>query len=159
MRLTNRLIPFACTLSVAALTTLALARSPHHSACVTVFPAIATPDGGAAAEDPEEGIRYLEARREQKRAIDCDLAEGRATLWEAAARLRTLDHEMPPLKTRGPIRPWLDHPVPEDERCCLDVLRSAHINFDDAPGCGERLKAWDVELKTALAHGGVHLPA
>jgi hypothetical protein len=150
----------ACA-AAAALVAVALARSPGRAGGGLHEPAGPTApphDLAGAWADPDAGLRYLHARFDRKLAIVRDLAEGRATLFEAAARLRGLDREAPPLSREAWPRPWLDGPASEEERCCRDVLWTAKIEFGDRPDCRGRLDDWESELEWHLAGGTVRLP-
>jgi hypothetical protein len=155
MRWAARLVVCA---ALSALVALAVRLGPGGVAAGSSGP-VGPPDPAALARDPDTGLPYLRERFGKKLAIVRDLAEGRSSLWQAAARLRELDRAMPPLARDPWARPWLARPVPEDELCCRDVLHMAHIGFDDAPGCRERLDLWDCELEARLADGPVELPA
>jgi hypothetical protein len=143
--------------SAAALVAVAVRRGPP-TAEAPLEPPPAPPDPAALAVDTGPGLRYLGDRLRRKVAVARDLAEGRASLWQAAARMRDLDRAMPPLMHDPWARPWLRRPVPEDERCCRDILHLAHIEYDDRPGCRELLDLWDCELEACVAEGSLRLP-
>jgi hypothetical protein len=118
--------------------------------------AVAGSDPSGAVRDAR--INYLDARFARKLAIARDLGEGRASLWQAAARMRALDRAMPLLEGLGPTYLWLDHPVSEDERCCRDILRLARVTYENDPTCRVRLAGWECELEARLADGPLWLP-
>jgi hypothetical protein len=153
MRLATRLLVCA---ALAAVVAVAVRRGPAGTK-----PRGPPPQTGQTVlvAVPEEGLLYLNERYERKLVIARDLADGRATLAEAASRLRELDRQMPPLVSEPHLaHPWLPRSVTGDEVFCRDILHAAHVEFDDNPEARSRLDDWDCELEAWLANGPVVLP-
>jgi hypothetical protein len=139
--------------ALAALVALALRKGPGGSAGQ---PPVVTADPAA---DLDAALRHVRQRTERRLAVTRGLAEGRASLWEAAARLRELDRALPPLPPNPCFRPWLDGPLPEAEFYCRDALHVARGQAGRDPVCRGRLDRWEEELEDRLAEGPVELPA
>jgi len=103
--------------------------------------------------DAEEVLGRVAAKAETARGV----MEGRLTLGHAAARFRALDAGAPP-RTRQVLAEHFPG-VPEDERCCREVIAWVVQMEQRQPGggtdCSRRLTA---ELEDALRHGPLSLP-
>jgi hypothetical protein len=103
--------------------------------------------------EAEEALRRVAAKEETVRGV----VEGRLTLGQAAARFRALDAGAPP-STRQVLAERFPA-VPEDERCCREVIAWVAADEekrpDGGPGLARRLAA---ELDDAVRHGGLSLP-
>jgi hypothetical protein len=113
--------------------------------------------GTVTPADPR--VRYLDHLALEKRAIGRDLAEGRATLWEAAARTRDLARRVRWPSDTGPPPVGPDEPgATEAERYCRAALLSARVFCDSYPAGREGVEFWESELEARLAEGPIVLP-
>ena len=121
------------------------------------------PDLRAALDEAEradrlaEGIEAALRRTAAKHAAAAEVADGRLTLLEAAARFRDTDADVTP-EYRKVWRLTMEGGS-DEERFCRQVLlfvEQAVWGRADGPALLGRLRA---ELDEALAGGGVRLPA
>jgi hypothetical protein len=124
-------LPLIC----AAVVVLAAARRPTPTAEARAVPPIPA--------DPR--VAYFDRLCESRMAIGRDLAEGRATLKEAAERMRDLDQALPPEGLR-PAYPAGDEQLAGVERHSRTALRFARCASNPDPACRERIDRWEREL-------------
>jgi hypothetical protein len=120
-------------------------------------------DGGPDAEevrgaDLEQEVRDVHRRLTRKERVARAVADGRLTLWEAAACFRTLNHRPPPFAWERFRAAWPGDS--DDERHCHEVIHWAYLTVGRADARrAEALRAsLRAELSERLGRGPVRLP-
>jgi hypothetical protein len=117
----------------------------------------ALPEERRRGDRAEEGRRVVLLRTEARRAVARDLADGRLTLPEAAARMRDLDRHAPGFHWEGFRFTYAG--ASDDERHCREAICWVATALPpDDPRAEDTVRRLEAELRQHVARGGPRLP-